>query len=166
MLFRSYVLLARPVARHEVVLGKFVGILVTVAVFIALTAAWLLALVTVSAAEETVQGVQRSDYALSLVLGLVGTRASRLGLLAALLAAGGATLIVPRVRRALTLGAVLPLSLARSRAPFRASARSTRRCGAPPASATRARSRPCGVTKSPSSSPTGRSRCQIGRAHV
>ncbi len=107
-----YVLLARPLARHEVVLGKFVGILVTVAVFIALTAAWLLALVTVSAAEETVQGVQRGQHALGLLLGLVHTRASRLGLLVALVSVGGATLLVPRVRRALTLGAALPLALA------------------------------------------------------
>ncbi len=107
-----YVLLARPIGRHEVVLGKFVGIMVTVAVFIAFTATYLLALVTLSAAEESVQGVQRSQHALGVIMGLVHTRASRLGLLAGLLALGGATLFVPRVRRALTLGAVLPVSLA------------------------------------------------------
>jgi len=106
-----YVLLARPLARHEVVLGKFVGILVTVAVFISLTAAWLLALVTMTAAEETVQGVQRGQYALGFLMGLVHTRTSRLGLLVGLLTVGALTLLVPRVRAALSLGAVLPLSL-------------------------------------------------------
>ncbi len=106
-----YVLLARPIARHEVVLGKFVGILVTVAVFVALTAAFLLALVTLTAAEETVAGVQRSQRALSVVMGLVHTRTARLGLLTALVGLGGVALLVPRVRRALTIGAVLPLSV-------------------------------------------------------
>ncbi len=107
-----YVLLARPVARHEVVLGKFAGILVTVAVFIALTGAVLLALVTLTAAEETVAGVQRSQHALGLLMRVVHTRGSRMALLAALVALGGVTLLVPRVRRALTVGALLPLSLA------------------------------------------------------
>jgi ABC-type transport system involved in multi-copper enzyme maturation permease subunit len=107
-----YVLLARPVARHEIVLGKFVGILVTAAVFIAVTASVLLALVTMTAAEETVAGVQRSQYALGLLMGVLHTRGSRLALLASALALGGVGLLVPRVRRALSVGAVLPISLA------------------------------------------------------
>lgn len=107
-----YVLLARPLGRHEVVLGKFAGILVTVAVFIAITATVLLGLVTMTAAEETVAGVQRSQQALSAVMGLVQTRGARLALLVSVLALGGVTLLVPRVRRALTLGAVLPISVA------------------------------------------------------
>lgn len=106
-----YVLLARPVARYEVMVGKFLGILVTAAVFIATTASVLLLVVTTTAAEETVIGVQRSQYALGLLTGLVQTRAMRLGVMALLAAAAGVTLLVPRVRKSLTIGAVLPLSL-------------------------------------------------------
>lgn len=107
-----YLLLARPVARHEVVLGKFLGVLVTAAVFIALTASALLAVVTMTAAEETVAGVQRSQYALGLLVGLVHTRGSRLAVLAALGLAGAALLALPPVRRALTVASALPVSAA------------------------------------------------------
>ncbi|MFO0648524.1 MAG: ABC transporter permease subunit [Polyangiales bacterium] len=107
-----YVLLARPVARYEIVLGKFTGILVTVSVFIALTASVLLGLVTMTAAEENVAGVQRSQYALGLLMGLAQSRGSRLGLLAGLLAVVGVVLLVPRVRKALSIGAMVPVSAA------------------------------------------------------
>ncbi len=107
-----YVLLARPVGRHELVLGKFVGILMTVAVFIALTATVLLGLVTLTAAEENVASIQRTEYAMSVLHGLAGTRLARLGLLTGFLTVSGIALLVPRVRRLLTIGAVLPLSIA------------------------------------------------------
>jgi ABC-type transport system involved in multi-copper enzyme maturation permease subunit len=106
-----YVLLARPLTRASVVLGKFAGIVVTASVFIALTGTVLLGIVTMLAAEETVAGVQRSEYAASLLTSLVHTRGSRVASFAGLGALLGVTLLVPRVRRALTIGAVLPLSL-------------------------------------------------------
>ncbi len=107
-----YVLLARPVGRHEIVLGKFMGIVVTVLVFIALTGSALLGLVTLSAAEENVAGVQRSQYALGILVGLMQSRGSRLGLLVGLVALVGVIVAVPRVRRALSIGALVPISIA------------------------------------------------------
>jgi Cu-processing system permease protein len=107
-----YVLLARPVARYEIVLGKFMGILVTVSVFIALTGSALLGLVSMTAADENVAGVQRSQYALGILMSLAQSRGSRLGLLAGLLALVGVVLLVPRVRKALSIGALVPVSAA------------------------------------------------------
>ncbi len=65
-----------------------------------------------TAAEENVAGVQRSQYALGLLMGLAQSRGSRVGLLAGLLALVGVVLLVPRVRKALSIGAMVPVSAA------------------------------------------------------
>jgi ABC-type transport system involved in multi-copper enzyme maturation permease subunit len=76
-----YVLLAKPVARHEVVLGKFTGVLVTVAVFIAVTASVLLVLVTLTAAEESVASITRAQHVLGVGYQLARSRGVRLAAL-------------------------------------------------------------------------------------
>lgn len=107
-----YVLLAKPVARHEVVLGKFTGVLVTVAVFIAVTASVLLVLVTLTAAEESVASITRAQHVLGVGYQLARSRGVRLAALVGVFAIGPVALIVPAVRRRLTIGTVLPITLA------------------------------------------------------
>ena len=105
-----YVLLAKPVARHELVLGKYLGILFTVAVFIIVTAALLLAVVTLIGTEESYAAAQRFEAVVGPALRLMRSRALRLAALGLVLAAVPLPLLFPRLRRALTLAAVLPLT--------------------------------------------------------
>ena len=105
-----YVLLAKPVARHELVLGKYLGILFTVAVFILVTAALLLAVVTLIGTEDSYAAAQRFEAAVGPALRLLRSRALRLAALGLVLAAIPLPLLFPRLRRALTLAAVLPLA--------------------------------------------------------
>lgn len=107
-----YVLLAKPVARHELVLGKYLGILFTVAVFITVTAALLLAVVTLTAAEDSAAAAQRFEAAVGPALRLARSRGLRLAALAAVVAVIPLPLLFPRLRRALSLAAVLPLAAA------------------------------------------------------
>lgn len=104
-----YVLLAKPVARHEVVLGKYAGILMTVAVFVCVTATLLFGLVTLTSAEESLQSAQRLELLAAPVAHLLRSRALRLGVLVGVGALGATVLLLPKVRRRLTLGAVLPV---------------------------------------------------------
>lgn len=107
-----YVLLAKPVARHELVLGKYLGILFTIAVFITATAALLLAVVTLTAADDSFAAAQRLEAAVGPAMHLVRSRGLRLAALAGVLALVPVALLVPRLRRALTLAAVLPIAAA------------------------------------------------------
>ncbi len=107
-----YVLLAKPVARHELVLGKYLGILLTVAVFITLIAALLLALITLTAADDSFLAAQRLEAAVGPALRLARSRGLRLAALAAVVLAVPLPLLFPRVRRALSLAAVLPVAAA------------------------------------------------------
>lgn len=107
-----YVLLAKPVARHELVLGKYLGILFTVAVFILVTAALLLAVVTLIATEDSYAAAQRFEAAVGPAMQLVRSRGLRLAALGAVLAVIPLGLLFPRLRRALSLAAVLPLASA------------------------------------------------------
>lgn len=104
-----YVLLAKPVARYEVILGKYAGILVTVAVFVCVTATLLLGLVTVTSAEESITSAQRLELFAAPVAHLLRSRALRLGLLAGVTVLAAVVLLLPKVRRRLTLAAVLPV---------------------------------------------------------
>jgi Cu-processing system permease protein len=105
-----YVLLAKPVARHELVLGKYLGILFTVAVFITLTAALLLALVTLIATEESFTAAQRFEAAVGPAMQLLRSRGARHGALALVVVAAPLPLAFPRLRRMLSLAAVLPIA--------------------------------------------------------
>jgi ABC-type transport system involved in multi-copper enzyme maturation permease subunit len=107
-----YVLLAKPVARHELVLGKYLGILFTIAVFVTATAALLLAVVTLTAADDSFSAAQRLEAAVGPAMHLVRSRGLRLAALGAVLALIPLPLVFPRLRRALTLAAVLPLCAA------------------------------------------------------
>lgn len=107
-----YVLLAKPVQRREVVLGKYVGILLAVAVFVIATATLLLALVSILAAEETATGLHRAQENLGLVGQLARSRGARAALLGAIFVGAPALLLVPALRRRISLGAVLPFLLA------------------------------------------------------
>lgn len=107
-----YVLLAKPVARHELVLGKYLGILFTVAVFITLVAALLLALVTLTAADDSFAAAQRLEAAVGPAMRLARSRGARLAALAAVAVAVPLPLLFPRVRRSLTLAAALPAAAA------------------------------------------------------
>ena len=104
-----YVLLAKPVQRHEVVVGKYVGILMAVLVFVMFTAALLLSLVTLVAADESATGIQRAAENLGVAARLVSSRGARLGVLAAVFLGGPALLFVGPVRRRLSLAAVVPV---------------------------------------------------------
>jgi hypothetical protein len=104
-----YVLLAKPVQRHEVVVGKYVGILLAVLVFVMFTAALLLSLVTLVAADETATGIQRATENLGIAARLVASRGARLGVLTAIFVGGPALLLVGPVRRRLSLSAVVPI---------------------------------------------------------
>ncbi|MBI5514645.1 MAG: ABC transporter permease [Deltaproteobacteria bacterium] len=105
-----HVLLARPVARHEVLLGKFLGIWLTVAVFVFTTATLLFALLLLTATDESAAAAERAHALLGVPLEF------RYSLRARALALGGVTLVallplaIARVRRALSVGAVLPVS--------------------------------------------------------
>lgn len=107
-----YVLLAKPVARHELVLGKYLGILFTVAVFITLVAALLLALVTLTATDDSFAAAQRFEAAMGPAMHLARSRGLRLAALAAVVLAIPLSLLFPRVRRVITLAAALPLAAA------------------------------------------------------
>lgn len=107
-----YVLLAKPVSRHELVLGKYLGILLTIAVFILVTAALLLAVVTLTATDESFDAAQRFEATVGPALRLMRSRGLRLAALVALVALVPLPLLFPRLRRALSLAAILPLSTA------------------------------------------------------
>jgi len=104
-----YVLLAKPVQRHEVLVGKYVGILLAVLVFVMFTATLLLSLVTLVAADETAAGIQRANENIGLAARLVTSRAHRLGLLLTLFFGGPALLLIGPVRRRMSLAAVAPV---------------------------------------------------------
>ncbi len=91
-----YVLLAKPLARHELVLGKYLGILLTVAVFITLVAALLLALVTLTAADDSFAAAQRLEATVGPALQLARSRGLRLAALAAVILAVPLPLFFPR----------------------------------------------------------------------
>ncbi|MEZ4408558.1 MAG: ABC transporter permease subunit [Polyangiales bacterium] len=105
-----YVLLAKPLGRHELVLGKYLGILVTCAVFVCLTCALLLGLVTMVAAEESWAGAQRAQVALGPAVRLLHSRGWRAAALAALVTAPTLLLLSARLRRKVTLSLLLPAS--------------------------------------------------------
>ncbi|MBL8604463.1 MAG: hypothetical protein JNK72_21230 [Myxococcales bacterium] len=106
-----YVLLARPVGRHELVLGKYLGILVTVMVFVSLTASFVLGLAALTATDESVRALERANAALGPALGLFRRPVLRVGLLALAPLLFGLSLLSKRVRALVSVGAVLPLSL-------------------------------------------------------
>ena len=103
-----YVLLARPVSRHELVLGKYAGILLTVTVVVSLTASLVLGLAITTAAEESPAALARAAAWAPWLSRLLITRGARLAALVAVPVALGSVALVPRLRRALTLGAVVP----------------------------------------------------------
>lgn len=105
-----YVILAKPVARHEVVIGKYVGILITAAVFILLTATFLLVLATMIATDEVPQAALRAGQYLGPQLRLVRSRGTRAAAVALVVLAGLAVVAVPRVRRALSVTTLLPIA--------------------------------------------------------
>lgn len=105
-----YVLLAKPVARHELVVGKYLGILLTAAVFVTLIAALLLGIVTLAAADDSYAAAQRLEAAVGPALHLARSRGLRLAALAAVLVAVPLPLLFPRVRRAASLAAALPVA--------------------------------------------------------
>lgn len=105
-----YVLLAKPVQRWEVVLGKYVGILLAVLVFVLLTGTLLLALVTLVAADETGAGARRASENLGAAATLVASRGARLAALAAVLVGVPITLLLGPIRRRLSLSTVVPVA--------------------------------------------------------
>jgi Cu-processing system permease protein len=107
-----YVLLAKPVARHELVLGKYLGILFTIAVFVTVIAALLLALVTLIATDDSYSAAQRLEAAVGPVAHVIRSRSMRLAALGGVLALIPLPLLFPRLRRALSLAALLPLAAA------------------------------------------------------
>lgn len=106
-----YVLLARPVSRHELVLGKYAGILLTVTVVVSLTASLVLGLAITTAAEESPAALARAAAWAPWLSRLLITRGARLAALVAVPVALGSVALVPRLRRALTLGAVVPAAV-------------------------------------------------------
>ena len=106
-----YVLLARPVSRHELVLGKYAGILLTVTVVVSLTASLVLGLAITTAAEESPAALARATAWAPWLSQLLITRGARLAALVAVPVALGSVALVPRLRRALTLGAVVPAAV-------------------------------------------------------
>ncbi len=107
-----YVLLAKPVSRHEVVLGKYLGILLTVAVFITLTSSLLLAVVALVGSDETSGGAARFNDAVGPAMQLARSRWLRVGVLAALALLVPLPLAFPKLRRSLSVAVVLPMGLA------------------------------------------------------
>ncbi len=105
-----YVLLSRPLDRHEVILGKYLGILMTVAVFLALTASLLLVLLTLTATEDSAALAQRAELGVGWLWRLLRSRSFRLGAFAVIVGSVGVAVMVPRLRRLFTLGAVLPVT--------------------------------------------------------
>lgn len=103
-----YVLLAKPVLRRDVVLGKYVGILLAVLVFVMATASLLLALTTMVAAEENVTGMQRAAENVGFALRLAQSRGARLAALAAVLVAVPLALLLKPVRKRINLSTVVP----------------------------------------------------------
>jgi ABC-type transport system involved in multi-copper enzyme maturation permease subunit len=109
-----YVILARPIARWEFVLGKYLGIVATAAVFIALTASMLLVLLDLQAAEA--HGTPRAGVA-ALSAQLLASRRSRavlLGVVAAtaVLLTGVARRWKPLERARSAMGAAVTIVLA------------------------------------------------------
>jgi len=104
-----YVLLARPVSRHELVLGKYLGILLAVTVLVSLTAALVLALAITTAAEESSQVFARAQVTVPWLSRLLVGRGARIAVLLSIPLVPVVMALVPRLRRALTLGAVVPL---------------------------------------------------------
>ncbi len=107
-----YVLLARPVSRHELVLGKYVGILLAVTVLVSLTAALVLALAITTAAEESSQVYARAQATVPWISRLLVHRGARVAVVLAIPLSPLLLAVVPRLRRALTLGAAVPLAVA------------------------------------------------------
>lgn len=107
-----YVLLARPLGRHELVLGKYLGILVTCTVFVCLTSTLLLTLVTLLSAEETWAGAQRAQAVLGPAARLLRSRGWRAVALAVLTLGPALSLLSARVRKHVGLSLVLPVSAA------------------------------------------------------
>lgn len=104
-----YVLLAKPVLRRDVVLGKYAGILLAVLVFVMATATLLLALVTLLATEESAEVMRRATENLGFAARLARSRGARLGVLAAVFVGGSAALLVRPIRQRMTLGAAVPV---------------------------------------------------------
>jgi hypothetical protein len=110
-----YVILAKPVARWEFVLGKYLGIVATAVVFIALTGSMLLLLLDLQTAEST--GPPGAGVAW-LSRQVLGSRRARLALLA-LVAVGALALtraaarvpLIARAREALGAAVSVLLSL-------------------------------------------------------
>jgi Cu-processing system permease protein len=88
-----YVILAKPVARWQFVLGKYLGIVATAAVFIALTSAMLLVLLDLQAAEAS--GPPGAGLA-ALSHQLLASRGARLSALAVVAVAAGVLLLGAR----------------------------------------------------------------------
>lgn len=104
-----YVLLAKPVLRRDVVLGKYAGILLAVLVFVLATATLLLALVTLLAAEESVESMRRATENLGFASQLARSRGARLGVLGVVFGLGPVVLLLGPVRRRLGLSTVVPV---------------------------------------------------------
>lgn len=107
-----YVLLAKPVRRSELVLGKYVGILLAVVVFVLATATLLLALVTLLAAEESTESLRRATENFGVTAQLARSRVARLGVLGVVLGLGPLLLLIGPVRRRLSLSTVVPVMAA------------------------------------------------------
>ena len=103
-----YVLLAKPVMRRDVVVGKYAGILLAVLVFVMATASLLLALTTLVAAEESVTGMQRAAENVGLAVRLARSRGARAVALAAVLLGVPLAMLLRPVRRRVTLSSVAP----------------------------------------------------------
>lgn len=121
-----YVLLAKPVQRRDVVLGKYLGILLAVLVFVLATATLLLALTTMVAAEENVTGMQRAAENVGFAVRLAQSRSARVAALAAVFLGAPLALLLRPVRKRVNLSTVVPAlallclavaSIARSVAP-------------------------------------------------
>lgn len=107
-----YVLLARPISRRDVVVGKFLGVLLSVLVFVLLTASMLFVLLAFSAADESAEAARRAHALLGPSLSLASSRVARLAAVVTALVGIGVTVAIPRVRKALGVGLLLPLSFA------------------------------------------------------
>lgn len=106
-----YVLLARPISRRDVVVGKFLGILLSVAVFVLLTASLLFILLAFTATDDSAEAARRAHILLGTSLSFAHNRIARIASVALVFVLTACTVAFPRVRKALGVGALVPVSL-------------------------------------------------------